>query len=295
MGGGGWKYSWGPQDDRKSVDTIRRACDLGVNWVDTAAVYGLGHSEEVLGRALKELREKPFIATKCGRTWDRQGEIWSELKKETIQSEIELSLKRLQVEVIDLYQIHWPEPDEALEEAWGVVADAVKSGKIRYAGMCNCSVGHLKRISELHPVASLQVPYSVLRRDIEHEILRFCGENNIGVVVYSPMQKGLLTGQFSKEMVDHLPNDDHRHRDPMFQEPKLTSVLRTVEGLRSIAQRRGRTVGELSIAWCLRRPEITSAIVGARHPAQIEETAPGGDWELSAEDVAAVDNVLAVR
>ncbi|UCH62062.1 MAG: aldo/keto reductase [Fidelibacterota bacterium] len=292
MGGGGWQFGWGPQEDRESEAAILRALDLGINWIDTAAVYGLGRSEEIVGKTLKNLSEKPPIATKCGREWGLDGKVWGNLKRERILSEIEASLQRLQVDVIDLYQIHQPRPDEDIEEAWGAIVDAVKAGKIRYAGVSNFSVSQLHRVQAIHPVASLQPPYSMLRRGVEEELLQFCAENEIGVVVYSPMQKGLLTGKFSRERFQELPEDDHRRRDPMFLEPQLSSNLELVEKLRLIAEKQGRTVAQLAIGWCLRRPEVTSAIVGARRSSQIEETAPAAEWDLSTEELAAIDGLL---
>jgi aryl-alcohol dehydrogenase-like predicted oxidoreductase len=295
IGGGGWKYGWGPQDDQESIATIRHALDLGINWIDTAAVYGLGHSEEVVGKAIKGFKEKPIIATKCGLVWDKEGNISNRLKKESICSEVNASLRRLDVEVIDLYQIHWPIPDEDIEEAWGAIADLVKEGKIRYAGVSNFSVKQLKRIQPIHPVASLQPPYSMLERGIEKELLDYCSANNIGVIVYSPMQKGLLTGKLTQERIQNLPEDDHRRGDPHFQEPELSANLELVEGLRSIAEKSGRTVAQLAIAWVLRRPEVTAAIVGARRPSQIEETVVAGEWMLSEEDIVAIEVLLDKR
>jgi len=292
IGGGGWKYGWGPQDDRESKAAILRALELGINWIDTAPVYGLGHAEEIVGETLKELSDRPIIATKCGRAWDKDGNIFGRLKGESIRAEVEASLRRLKVDVIDLYQIHWPDPDEDIEEAWGTIADLVREGKVRYAGVSNFNVEQLRRIQPIHPVASLQPPYSMLRRDVEEELLGYCAEKDIGVIVYSPMQKGLLTGKFSRERVRSLPEDDHRRGDPNFQEPRLSINLKLVEGLRAIAEKRGRTVAQLAIAWVLRRPEVTAAIVGARRPSQIEETAPAGDWALSEEDIAAIDALL---
>ncbi|MCD6257929.1 aldo/keto reductase [Candidatus Aerophobetes bacterium] len=292
IGGGNWKYGWGPQDDKESIAAIHRALELGINWIDTAAIYGLGHSEEIVGEAIKGLTHKPIIATKCGRVWDKDGNIYGYLKKDGIRSEVEASLKRLKIDVIDLYQIHWPDPDEDIEEGWGTIADLIREGKIRYAGVCNFSVEQLKRIQPIHPVASLQPPYSILVRDVENELLEYCSKNNIGVIVYSPMQKGLLTGKFTRERVENLPLNDHRRNDPLFQEPKLSVNLELVEKLRSIAQKRGKTVAQLAIAWVLRRPEVTAAIVGARHPHQIEETAVAGDWVLPKEDIAAIDKLL---
>ncbi|MCL5998563.1 MAG: aldo/keto reductase [Chloroflexi bacterium] len=295
MGGSGWKFGWGPQDDDDSIATIRHAVELGVNWVDTAAIYGLGHSEEVVGRAIKGLSPQPIIATKCSRRWDETGTPYGNLKRDSLRAECEASLKRLGVDAIDLYQIHWPNPDEAIEEGWSALADLVKEGKLRYIGVCNFNVAQLKRIQPIHPVASLQPPYSVLVRGVETELLPFCRENNIGVVAYSPMQKGLLTGKVTREWVQGLPGDDHRRRDPMFQDPQLSANLELVDGLRLIAQKYGKTVAQLSIAWVLRRPEVTAAIVGARRPSQIEETVAAGDWTLTQEDVKAIDQLLAKR
>jgi aryl-alcohol dehydrogenase-like predicted oxidoreductase len=295
MGGGNWKFSWGPQADADSIRAIHRAVELGVNWIDTAAVYGLGHSEEVVGRALQGLKPRPLVATKCGRCWDERGEPFGRLKRASVLAEAEASLRRLGVEAIDLYQIHWPAPEEDLEEAWGAIADLIKAGKVRYAGVSNFSVAQLKRIQPIHPVASLQPPYSLLRREVETELLPYCAQQRIGVIVYSPMQKGLLTGKITRERVQQWPADDHRRNDPMFQEPQLSSNLKFVEGLRAIAARHGRTVAELAIAWVLRRPEVTAAIVGARAPAQIEQTAPAAGWQLSAEDVAQIEQLYNQR
>jgi len=292
IGGGEWEYGWGPQDDAESVATIPAAMELGINWIDTAAVYGLGRSETVLGRAIKGLREKPIIATKCGMVWDQARTISSRLKKESVRSEAEASLRRLGVEVIDLYQVHWPNPDEDIEEAWGAIADLVREGKVRYAGASNFSVEQLKRVQAIHPVASLQPPYSMLQRGVEAELLDYCAANKIGVIVYSPMQKGLLTGKFTRERAQSLADDDHRRRDSRFQDPQLSANLDLVEGLRAIAEKRGKTVAELAIAWVLRRPEVTAAIVGARRPSQIEETVAAGNWMLSDEDMAAVETLL---
>jgi aryl-alcohol dehydrogenase-like predicted oxidoreductase len=310
--GGEWAYGWGPQDDDESIAAIRRALDLGINWIDTAAVYGLGHSEEIVGQAITGRRDEVIIATKCGRVWDEGSTTpYGRLKAESVRREAEASLRRLNVEVIDLYQIHWPDPDQDIEEAWGVIADLIREGKVRYGGVSNFSVEQLKRVQAIHPVASLQPPYSMLRRGTEENLLPYCAANDIGVIVYSPMQAGLLTGKFTKERAANLPDEDWRKRNPYFQEPELSANLALVEKLRPIAERNGRTVAQLAIAWVLRRPlrpfdraqdrlrsgqaEVTAAIVGARHPSQIEETAPAGDWVLSAEDIAEIDALLAER
>lgn len=295
LGGGGWRFSWGPQDDKESIATIRHAVELGINWIDTAPVYGLGHAEEVLGQAIAGLREQPIIATKCGLVWDEERRISNRLEKESIRAEVEASLRRLKIDVIDLYQIHWPEPDEEIEEAWGAIADLVKEGKVRYGGVSNFSVEQLKRIQPIYPVASLQPPYSMLERGVEEERLSYCSANDIGVIVYSPMQKGLLTGKVTREWVQNLPPDDHRREDSRFQEPALSVNLELVEGLRPIAKGSGMTLAQLAIAWVLRRPEVTAAIVGARRPSQIEETVVAGGWVLSKEDRAAIHMLLDER
>jgi aryl-alcohol dehydrogenase-like predicted oxidoreductase len=295
IGGSSGKFGWGPQDDADSIATIHRAVELGVNWVDTAAVYGLGHSEEVVGKALKGMSRRPIVATKCSRRWDDQGAPYGNLKRESLREECETSLRHLGMERIDLYQIHWPVPVEDIEEGWGTLADLVKEGKLRYIGVCNFNVAQLKRIQPIHPVASLQPPYSMLVRGVEDELLPYCAANKIGVVAYSPMQKGLLTGKVTRERVAQMPASDHRSRDPMFHEPELSANLKLVDGLRSIAERNGKTVAQLAIAWVLRRPELTSAIVGARRPAQIEETVAAGDWTLSAADIKDIDTLLAER
>lgn len=293
IGGGDNPYGWGPQDDADSIATIQRAIDLGVNWIDTAAGYGQGHSEEVVGQAVKGRRDQVIIATKCGIKWKEDGsDIYGHLKADSIRQEVEDSLRRLDVEVIDLYQIHWPMPDEDIEEGWGAVADLVKAGKVRYGGVSNFNVEQLKRIQPIHPVTSLQPPYSMLVRDIEDEILPYCGENDIGVIVYSPMQAGLLTGKMTKERVEQFPEDDWRKGSPLFQEPALSANLEFVEKVRPIAERNGGTVAHLALAWVLRRPEVTGAIAGARRPSQIEETVQAGDWQLSAEDIARIDKHL---
>lgn len=296
IGGGGWAFAWGAQDDADSVATVQRALDLGINWIDTAAVYGLGHAEEIVGRAIAGRRHEVFIATKCGRVWDEGGTTpYGRLTADSVRREAEASLRRLNIEQIDLYQIHWPNPEPQIEEAWATIADLVKEGKIRYAGVSNFNVAQLRRIQPIHPVASLQPPYSMLARGVEEELLGYCAAHRIGVIVYSPMQAGLLTGKVTREWVEQLPDDDWRKRNPRFREPELSANLALVEGLRPIAERAGKTVAQLALAWVLRRPEVTAAIVGARRPAQIEETVAAGDWDLSAEEIAAIDALLAAR
>jgi aryl-alcohol dehydrogenase-like predicted oxidoreductase len=293
IGGGDWTWGWGPQDDEESVAAIILASEKGINWIDTAPAYGLGHSEEIVGKALKKLPRRPIVATKCGIEWDNNRKSTHELKGESIRREVEASLKRLGVDVIDLYQIHWPEPDSELEPAWQQIANMVKEGKVRYAGVCNCSIEQMKRIQPIHPVASLQPPYSMIERGAEDSgLLDYCREHNIGVVAYSPMQKGLLTGKFNKQRVQELPAEDHRRNDPNFQEPRLTANLDLVKKLTILAKRHGKTPAQMAIAWVLRRPELTAAIVGARRPSQVEETVLAGDLELSPEDINAIDGLL---
>ena len=297
IGGGGWQWGWGPQDDAESIAALQRGLDRGINWIDTAAAYGLGHAEEVVGQAIAGRRDEVIVATKCGLCWDEGcTEVYGRLTADSIRAECEASLKRLNVEVIDLYQIHWPHDDEHVEEAWGTIADLIKEGKLRYAGVSNFSVAHLERVQPIHPVASLQPPYSMLERDVEKELLPYCVAHDIGVVVYSHMQTGLLTGKYTKERVASLPDEDWRKDySPHFQEPALSVNLALVDKLHPIAERNGKTVAQLAIAWTLRRPEVTAAIVGSRRPSHIEETVVAGDWELSDEDIAAVDALLAER
>lgn len=295
LGGAGWKFSWGPQEDEDSIRAIVRGVELGINWVDTAPVYGLGHSEDVVGAALKRCSRRPLIATKCGRRWDGDGNILRRLRKASVREEAEASLRRLGVEAIDLYQMHWPEPEEEIEEGWDAMAQLVKEGKVRYLGVSNCSVAQMKRLQPIHPISSLQPPYSMLRRDIESEILPFCSQHHIGVIPYSPMQKGLLTGKFSVERAKNLAPEDHRRNDPMFAEPQLGATLRLIQELERLAREHEMSVAELALAWVLRRPEVTAAIVGARRPEQIEETAGAAAKTLSPAVIQTVEELLAKR
>jgi len=293
--GGPWQFGWGPQDDDEAMAAILTALDTGINWIDTAPVYGLGHSEELVGKALKQISKIPFIATKCGLLWNEKKEKVSCLKRQSIREECRTSLKRLGIEVIDLYQMHWPEPEEDVEQAWEEMAKLVQEGKVRYLGVSNFNVEQIKRVQKIHPVASLQPPYSMLHREVEDELLGYCAQNNIGVIAYSPIQRGLLTGTFSQERLAGLPLDDHRRRSPDFHEPQFTATLQLVEHLKEIAERSGRTCAQLAISWLLRRPEVTAAIVGARKPDQIVETAPASDWNLSTEDIEEIEQLLAKR
>ncbi|HDZ68894.1 MAG TPA: aldo/keto reductase [Phycisphaerales bacterium] len=293
--GGPWQFGWGPQDDDQAIATILHALDEGINWIDTAPIYGLGHSEELLGKALKQTSEKPFIATKCGLLWDRQKQKVNCLKSQSIRRECCDSLKRIGVETIDLYQIHWPQPEEDVEQAWEEMAKLAQEGKVRYIGVSNFNIEQIKRIQKIGPVASLQPPYSMLHRQAANELLEYCAENNVGVIAYSPMQRGLLTGKFSQERLAGLALDDHRRRCSDFQEPQFSATLEFVEQLHSIAERNGKTLAQLAVSWVLRRSEITAAIVGARRPEQIAETAPAADWKLADEDIEEIERLLAER
>ncbi len=288
MGGAGWAFSWGPQDDSDSIAATRAGLEAGLNWIDTAAVYGLGHSEEVVAKAVEGISPKPYVFTKCERTWDADGQIVKSLKKDSIQRECEASLKRLNTDTIDLYQIHWPEPDEDLEEGWEALVKLKEAGKVRNIGVSNCNASQLARISKLAVPASLQPPYSLVTPDIEESILPYCGTNNIGVIVYSPMRNGLLSGTMTRERVASLPEDDVRRGMPPFQEPNLTRNLALVEKLRAIGARHGRTPGEVAIAWTLRRPEVTGAIVGLRNAGQIKGVIGAADFRLSETEIAEI-------
>lgn len=293
--GGPWQFGWGPQDDNEAVAAILAALENGINWIDTAPAYGCGHSEELVGKALKQTSRKPFIATKCGVLCGDKKEKVSRLKGESVREECHTSLKRIGVDTIDLYQMHWPEPEEDVEEAWIEMAKLLEEGKVRYLGVSNFNVEQIRRVQKIAPVASLQPPYSMLHREVEDELLGYCAENNIGVVVYSPMQRGLLTGKFSHERLASLSPDDHRRQSPDFQDPQFTATLQLIEKLRPVAERNGGTLAQLAISWVLRRDEVTAAIVGARRPSQIEETAKAGNWNLAAEDIEQIEQLLKQR
>ncbi len=292
IGGGGWASGWGPQDDNESIAAIHKALELGINWIDTAAVYGLGHSEEVVARALEGISDRPYIFTKCGLVWDEQGNISNNLKRESIRREVEASLRRLRVDVIDLYQIHWPNPDEDIEEGWSTLAELQREGKVRYIGVSNFSIDQMQRAMRIAPISSLQPPYNLLNRSIEEEILPFCQKHNIGVIAYSPMASGLLTGKVTSEWVRNLPEDDWRKRSPEFNEPRLSRNLKLVEKLREIGSRHGRSPAEVAIAWVLRHPAVTGAIVGARRPDQVEGIIGAAEFRLSQEELDEIEQFL---
>jgi aryl-alcohol dehydrogenase-like predicted oxidoreductase len=293
MGGGGWQFAWGPQDDEASVAAIRAALDAGLNWIDTAAVYGLGHSEEVVARALESVSSRPYVFTKCERNWNEKGEIYGSLKREDLRRECEGSLRRLRMEALDLYQIHWPNPDEDLEEGWETLLELKEEGKVRWIGVSNFEVGQMERLRGIGPITSLQPPYSIISPEIEQEILPYTAAHTIGVIVYSPMKSGLLSGKMTRERVAAMPPDDFRPRTPHFREPKLTRNLALAQLLRSIGQRHGRTPGEVAIAWTLRRPEVTGAIVGLRSPDQVGGVIGAAEFRLSPEELREISDFVA--
>ncbi|PYT95555.1 MAG: aldo/keto reductase [Acidobacteria bacterium] len=296
IGGSGWEFAWGPQDDKDSIAAIHRALELGVNWIDTAAVYGLGHSEEVVARALKEWRgPRPYVFTKCVMRWNEKGRIKKEFGAASIRGECEESLRRLQVKTIDLYQIHWPPEDNGpgLEEAWQTLAALQKEGKVRWIGVSNFSAAQIQRAEKIASVTSLQPPYSLIRRKIEEETLPYCQKQGIGVISYAPMASGLLTGAMTRERAAALPPDDFRTRNPEFREPRLSKNLELVERLRQVGARHGRGPGEVAIAWVLRHPAITGAIVGARNAKQAEGVMRAGELKLTAAEIAEIEGVAA--
>jgi aryl-alcohol dehydrogenase-like predicted oxidoreductase len=295
VGGSGWQFAWGSQDDTDSIAAIHRALELGVNWIDTAAVYGLGHSEEVVARALKSWSgSRPYVFTKCGLRWDEQGQVQKVLSADSIRRELEDSLRRLSVDAIDLYQIHWPpDPDSpALEEGWCTLANLKREGKVRWIGVSNFNVEQLRRAEGIAPVTSLQPRYSLVHPDAEDEILPYCLRHGIGVVVYSPMASGLLTGTMTRERAVRLPNNDWRSGDPDFTEPNLSRNLALVAVLRKIAKRHNRAVGEVAIAWTLRHPAVTGAIVGARNAQQSEGVMRAGELRLTDEELNEINTFL---
>jgi len=303
IGGGGWMFGWGPQDDDDSIRAIRHAVDHGINWIDTAAVYGLGHSEEVVGRAVKEIpaANRPYVFTKCSLAWDEARTIGHDLHGASIRRECDGSLARLGVDRIDLYQIHWPQwpasppgtDSGTIEEAWETLAALQREGKVRYIGASNFNVAQLERIARIAPVTSNQPPYSMLRRDIEADLLPWCESHNVGVIVYSPMQSGLLSGGMTRERIAAFPPDDWRRNNPRFQEPELSRNLQIVEKLREIGSRHGRSPGEVAIAWTLRLSAVAGAIVGARSPAQIDGIIGAGTFRLSKEEELEIERLLA--
>jgi aryl-alcohol dehydrogenase-like predicted oxidoreductase len=291
MGGAGWAFAWSDQDDRASVGAIHAALDAGMNWIDTAAVYGLGHSEEVVAQALAGRSDKPYVFTKCGRNWNDERQIVKLLKRDAIRRECENSLRRLKLDVIDLYQMHWPEPDEDVEEGWETMARLKEEGKVRWIGVSNFTVSQMKRARAIAPITSLQPPYSLIRREIEAEILPYAAEQGIGVLAYSPMGSGMLTGTMTRERIAGLPEDDWRRRSPHYQEPLLTRNLLLADKLKAIAGRSGRQAGEAAIAWALANPAVTAAIVGIRNAEQVAGVIGAMEFRLSADELADIETL----
>jgi aryl-alcohol dehydrogenase-like predicted oxidoreductase len=289
IGGSGWEFAWGQQDDRESVAAIWEALDSGVNWIDTAAVYGLGHSEEIVARTLQGMSNRPYIITKCSMVWDEKRQIGHSLNADSIRRECEASLRRLGVETIDLYQVHWPDPDEEIEEGWKTLAALKREGKVRYIGVSNFNVDQMQRAQAIAPITSLQPRYSLLHREVEDAILPFCARENIGVIAYSPMASGLLTGAMTRERVADMPDDDWRKRHPDFQEPQLSRNLRLVSLLRTIGKRTGRTPAEVAVAWVLHNQAVTGAIVGARRPGQVRGVIGAGQFQLTSRETGEID------
>lgn len=289
IGGGNWEFAWGPQDDEQSIAAIHRALDLGINWIDTAAVYGLGHSEEVVARALEGMAERPYVFTKCSMIWNDQREVSHSLKRDSLRRELEASLRRLRTDAIDLYQIHWPNPEPDIEEGWATLAEFKREGKVRHIGVCNFNVEQMERISAIAPIETLQPPYSLVHPEAGREILPYAGEHGLGVIVYSPMASGLLTGAITRERVAAMPEDDWRKHAPEFQEPRLSRNLALVERLRAVGERHGRSPGEVAIAWTLHHPAVTAAIVGARSAAQVEGIIGAADLRLTDDEVREIE------
>jgi aryl-alcohol dehydrogenase-like predicted oxidoreductase len=293
IGGSGWEFAWGAQDDSDSIAAIREALDAGINWIDTAAVYGLGHSEEVVARALEGVRHRPYVFTKCSMVWDERRQIGHSLKVDSIRRECEGSLRRLRVDAIDLYQIHWPDPDEDIEEGWATLAALQREGKVRHIGVSNFNVAQMKRAQAIAPITSLQPRYSLLHREIEEEILPFVAQERIGVLAYSPMASGLLTGAMTPERIAGLPADDWRKHHDDFQEPHLSRNLRLVRLLRAIGNHHGRSPGEVAVAWVLGDPVVTGAIVGARRPDQVRGLVGAAEFRLSPRELTEIDAFFA--
>jgi aryl-alcohol dehydrogenase-like predicted oxidoreductase len=289
--GGDWEFGWGSQEDTQSIAAIHRALDLGINWIDTAAIYGLGHSEEVVARALREWKgPRPYVFTKCGMIWDEKGKVGYSLREASVRRECESSLRRLKTEVLDLYQIHWTADDlDETIEGWTTLAALQKEGKVRWIGVSNASVDEMEKLHAIAPITSLQPPYSLLRREIEGAQLPWCERNGVGVIVYSPMASGLLTGAMTRHRIASLPHGDWRTRNEQFREPKLSQNLKFVDRLRAVGARHGRSPGETAIAWTLQQPAVTGAIVGARNAQQVAGTIGAAQLRLTAAEAAEIE------
>jgi Predicted oxidoreductases (related to aryl-alcohol dehydrogenases) len=291
IGGGNWEFGWGSQEDTQSIKAIQRGLDLGINWIDTAAVYGLGHSEEVVGKAIKG-RKQPYIFTKCSMVWDDKRNVGHSLKASSLRKEVENSLKRLDIETIDLYQIHWPSPAEDIEEGWRTLAEFKKEGKVRHIGVSNFSVEQLKKIERIAPVETLQPPYSLVHPDVDNEILPYCKQKNIGVIVYSPMASGLLSGTMTKERIDKMPSDDWRKNDAEFQAPRLERNLKLAALLTDIGFPHSVNAGVVAVAWTLQNPAVSAAIVGVRNVQQVEEMVNAAEFRLKETEIEQINDFL---
>ena len=289
IGGGGWEFGWGPQEDDQSVAAIHRALDQGVNWIDTAAAYGFGRSEEIVGVALEGLTERPYVFTKCSLLEGPGRTVVNNLKRDSVLREAEASLKRLRVDAIDLYQIHWPNPEPDIDEGWAALAELKEQGLVRHIGVSNFDVGQLRRVQQIAPVETLQPPYSLVARNVEQEILPFAQREGVGVIVYSPMGSGLLTGRMTKERIEQLADDDWRKRDPRFLEPQLSRHLALVERLQVVADRYDTTPGSVAVAWTLHNPAVDAAIVGFRRPDQVDPILSAAALELTSDDLAEIE------
>jgi aryl-alcohol dehydrogenase-like predicted oxidoreductase len=289
IGGGGWEFGWGPQDDEESIGAIHRALDLGVNWIDTAVAYGFGRSEQVVGRALDGLHERPYVFTKCSLLEGPGRTVAHSLKRASILREAEASLKRLRIDAIDLYQIHWPDPEEDIEEGWSALVELKEQGLVRHIGVSNFDVDQLRRIQQIAPVETLQPPYSLIERDIEREILPYVEHEGIGVIVYSPMGSGMLTGGMTPARIESLAEDDWRKHDARFTEPQLSRNLELVERLKTIAERHATTPGAVAVAWTLHTPAVDGAIVGFRRPDQVDPILAATNLGLTDEDLAEIE------
>ncbi len=292
IGGGGYQFGWGPQEDADSIGAIHAAIDRGINWIDTAPIYGLGRSEEVVGRALKGRSKRPYVFTKCSIVWDEKREPRRTLKADSVRRECEDSLRRLGIDAIDLWQIHWPDPEGEIEEGWRAMTELRKAGKVRWIGVSNFKPAQMDRLSAIAPITSNQPPYSILSPEIESEVMPYCAAHNIGLLVYSPMKSGLLSGAMTRERIAKMPADDFRQRTVSFKEPLLTRNLNLVELMREIGNRHGRTPGEVALAWVLRRPEVTGAIVGMRSAKQVDGVVGAADFRLAESEVEEIARFL---
>ncbi len=290
--GGPWEWGWGSQDDGASIRTIHRALERGINWIDTAPVYGLGRSEEVVARALEETSYRPYVFTKCSLVWNDKGHVSHSLKRASIEREVDDSLRRLGVDVLDLCQVHWPDPDEDIEEALETLEEIRSRGKARYVGVSNVAVEQLERVRPLAEVTSLQPPYSLAFPEVDEEILPYCVEHGVGAINYSPMASGLLSGKMTRERIESLPDDDWRKKHRRFREPELSRYLKLAGLLAEMGSSRGRTAGEVAIAWTLQHPAITGAIVGMRSPEQVDGVIHAAEIELTGDENRAIDSFL---